>query len=226
VITGAPPPKLGGKARLRVLVAGGDDVRDGLFSRIDGGQGLARGLRERVAERYGDRVAVDAEYLRWEAGPPSPVLIGRVADPRLDVAVLTVAPAARDGTGPDVLRAGLETLIGDVKAVGGPHLLVWNTSSVVPGDRTSRYRPGDEPLAIRAHRLNLVLMELSVRHGISIVDVDRVIGELGAAAHVREAFRYSAEASDALGEETLRILEDIGFFEARPLVAQIGRRRG
>jgi hypothetical protein len=225
VTIGTGPPKIGGKARLRILVAGGPDVRDGLFSRIDGGQALARGLRERVADKYAGRFAVDAEYVRWDPSPLPPALAARVADPLLDVAVLTVEPAVRDGTGAEELRERLGALITGVKATGGPHVLVWNTSSVVPGDRTSRYRTGDEPLAVRAHRLNLVLMELSVLHGISIVDVDRVIAELGAADHVREAFRYSAEASDALCGETLRILEDIGFFEERPLVAQVGRRR-
>ena len=143
----------------------------------------------------------------------------------LDVAVLAVEPAVRGGVGAEQLRESLGALITGVKAVCGPHVLVWNCSSVVPGDRTSRYRIGDDPLAVRAHRLNLVLMELSILHGISIVDVDRAIAEPGAADHVRDAFRYSAEASEAGCEETLRIVEDIGFFEERPLVAQVGRRR-
>jgi hypothetical protein len=225
VTTGAGSPKLGGKAQLRTLVAGGPDVRDGLFSRVDGGQALGRGLRERVAEKYAGRFTVEAEYVPWPPGPLPRDLADRAADPRLDVAVLAVEPVVRGGLGSEQLQESLGALITRVKAARGPHVLVWNCSSVVPEDRTSRYRTGDEPLAVRAHRMNLVLIDLSILHGISIVDLDRVVAELGAAHHVREAFRYSAEASAAGCEETLRILEDIGFFEERPLVAQVGRRR-
>jgi hypothetical protein len=66
-------------------------------------------------------------------------------------------------------------------------------------------------------------MELSVREGISVIDVERLVAEHGASRHVLQAGRYSPQVNQAICQELLRVLEDIGFFEDRPLVMQVGR---
>lgn len=128
-------------------------------------------------------------------------------------------------------RAGVEAsmtsllrLVAEIKARLEAHVVVFNASTVDPDDRTSNFRGVAETTPLRIHAFDRALMEVSVLEGISIVDVDRRIGELGAGRHVEGALRYSAEAQRALAEELARVLADIGFFEARPLVAQVGRR--
>lgn len=125
--------------------------------------------------------------------------------------------------GAEVVKAHLLRLIRVVKERVGSHLLVYNCSPIDPQDRTHNYHGLEDTLAVRIQTLNLVLIELSMIEGVSIVDVERIVAELGQ-QHVPRALVYSAEARRAICEEVLRILGDIGFFEARPLVPQLGRR--
>lgn len=115
------------------------------------------------------------------------------------------------------------SLIRAVKQRSGAHVIVYNCSPIDPTDRVHNYHGLDDTLSVRVHRFNLALMQLSVLEGISIIDVERVVAEIGQ-AHVPSALRYSADAYQAICREVLRVLQDIGFFEARPLVMQVGRR--
>ena len=114
-------------------------------------------------------------------------------------------------------------VVGEIKRRLEAHVIFLNCSSVDPDDRVHAYAGRGETWSLRAHRFNLALMELSSLEGISIVDVDRLVAELGGADHVLGRLRYSGEARWAIAEELVYVLEDIGFFEPRPLVAQIGR---
>ena len=62
-------------------------------------------------------------------------------------------------------------------------------------------------------------------HQDSIVDVDRILAELGGTSHATGAFQYSLQACDLICAELFRIMQDIGFFEHRPLIPQMGRKR-
>jgi hypothetical protein len=104
------------------------------------------------------------------------------------------------------------------------HVLVYNCSTVDPHDHIDNFHGQEDNNELRTHKLNLALMQLSVQEGISIIDVDRLIAEMGAQEHVQRWCEYSDEACDAIGQESLRVLEDIGFFENRPLVMQLGRK--
>jgi len=121
-------------------------------------------------------------------------------------------------------KENFTTLIRTVKRRWSAHVIVYNGSTFDPEDRTCNYRDIQETVALRIHKLNRALMEISVLEGISIVDVDRLIAELGAERHVVGALRYSAEGHRTICKEFLRILEEIGFFENRPLVMQVGHR--
>ena len=105
-------------------------------------------------------------------------------------------------------------------------MLVVNGSTFDPSDLATLYEPGQVTPALAVHRLDLELLRLSVEEGISIIDADRILAEMGAEAHVRTLLSYSAEASLALRDEIVRVMEDYGFFDDRPVLEQIGSRAG
>lgn len=105
------------------------------------------------------------------------------------------------------------------------HVLVFNCCTIDPNDNAYSYRDQHEDtLTVRVQKFNRALIEISILEGISIIDADRLISELGAGAHVPEALRYSVDGCRTLGKEFVRVVEDIGFFEKRPLVMQVGRQ--
>ena len=120
-------------------------------------------------------------------------------------------------------QENLARLIRAVKERLDAHVLVYNASTAEPDDQVHNYHGREDTWALRVHRLNLAVMELSVREGISFIDVERLVAEHGAYRHVRQPGRYSAEVYEAIRREFRRVLEDIGFFEERPLVVQAGR---
>jgi hypothetical protein len=122
-------------------------------------------------------------------------------------------------------RQQFARLVAEIKQRLAAHIIVFNCCTYDPDDRTSSYFGVQDTPALRALKFNLALIDLSAEEGISIVDVDRVLAELGGGSHVTEAFRYSSDACKLIRDEFLRILQDIGFFERRPLVEQVGRKR-
>ncbi len=62
--------------------------------------------------------------------------------------------------------------------------------------------------------------------GVSVVDVDRVIANVGGSDTVTGPLEYAAAAQTAIAEDLGYVLGDIGFFERRPLVAQVGQDWG
>lgn len=105
------------------------------------------------------------------------------------------------------------------------HLIVFGVSSYDPDDLVHNYHGTSETLSERILHFNLALSEISALEGISIVDVDRLIAELGGKGHVIKALQYSMHAYQEICREFLRVVEDIGFFEKRPLLRQIGQGR-
>jgi hypothetical protein len=127
----------------------------------------------------------------------------------------------------DQSKENLTRLIRAIKERVDAHVIIYNCSTVDPADDVHDYfRHSDESLARRIHQLDLALMQISVQEGISIMDVDRRVAELGAGRHVPVALRYTPEASQAIGKEFFTVLGEIGFFEKRPLVVQVGRKTG
>ena len=91
-------------------------------------------------------------------------------------------------------------------------ILVLNCCSVDPADYSFRYGRADpDTRSVRAHRFNLALLGISEQEGISIVDADRILGELGAGRHAAQFLAYSQAASLAIGAEVLRVLEELGL---------------
>jgi hypothetical protein len=122
------------------------------------------------------------------------------------------------------LRENWMRLIRAVKERLDAHVLICNVSTIEPDDQVHNYHGRKDTWALRAHQVNLALLELSVLEGISLIDTERLVAEHGAYRHVLQAGRYSREVNEAIRTEFLRVLDDVGFFENRPLVMQVGRR--
>jgi hypothetical protein len=71
-----------------------------------------------------------------------------------------------------------------------------------------------------------MLIDVSHDEGISIIDVDRKIAEVGGDHAVTGAARYSEVGCLAIVDEIIRIVEDYGFLDDRALMEQIGAAAG
>jgi hypothetical protein len=227
---------MGGRDVLRILLKGGADLEDCILPRTEGGRKLEHGLANLIQERYAGNFRL--ELMREPSGPSSDLReeierslangrpSTRILDARPDVVVFSGSPdligAARFSM--EAYHADLDWVIRTLKREVGAHLIFLNASTVDPDDLTSNYHGlREQTFSLKAHQLDTVLMELSFAHGISIVDADRLLAELGASNHVVGPLSYSPEACRALCAELARILEDYGFFEERPLVMQVGQ---
>lgn len=280
--------KMGGNRRISVFLKGNEDLADALLAIGEGGQKLAKGLRQRVNEAYEGRFEVEvfqepsgpselllasssassSEHYSLAASEGSPSVMELNPPTRLfrhasDVIVFSLEPEitrplwSHKKTGfrvsphpgwerewpPDQkqsfsehyepqglvpverFRQGFARLVAEIKERLAAHIIVFNCFAFDPNDRTRSYFGVQDTPALRALKFNIALIDISTEEGISIVDVDRVLAELGGASHVTEAFRYSPRACELIRDEFFRVLQDIGFFERRPLVMQVGRKR-
>lgn len=92
-------------------------------------------------------------------------------------------------------------------------ILIYNVSSVVPGDRVHCHGGLDDILSTRIKRFNLGLIELSQQTGISIVDVDAIVARHGADRLKIDALHLNAEGCRLVAEEVVTILSDLGVVQ-------------
>jgi hypothetical protein len=217
--------KMGGQPRLRILAVGGAELTDVIASTKDGGSKLKSGLSEKLAAAYEGKFSVDVTthpaVTMKELGDIIPSLNGNP-----DVVFLSVLA---DVTGKghldtDGFEADARRVATSLKEKGA-HVIFSNVSTIDPADTTTNYHGlQDDPPSLRAHKTALAILDLSNQLGVSVIDADRLLAEMGAAPHVEKIGHYDAEASDIICEEIKRILEDYGFFENRPVMAQSGKR--
>lgn len=108
----------------------------------------------------------------------------------------------------------LEKLIAAIEERLGAHVLVYNLSPYLPGERNHCWVGAEEALSLRTRRFNLALVGLSARLGFSIVDVDRLVAGAGADQLKVDLFHLTAEGWRLVAEEVVRILEERGVFDA------------
>lgn len=226
---GVMTARSGGKDVLRVFLKGNRDLTDVLLSQSDGGGKMVEGLKELVAQRSTGAVRVDIQHEPRSGHRrfAEEIAAGESAltSSGPDLAILSLGPDLLDEPAADsaAFVADFTSVIVALKNQG-THVLILNASTVDPSLSVSNYSGIDEPFTRRAQRLDLELLKLSMNEGISVIDADQLLAELGAGDHVLAPLDYSSDACSALCAETFRIIEDYGFFEARPLLAQIGRR--
>jgi hypothetical protein len=225
---------------VRVLLRGNQHLIDATLSRADGGSKLSSGVRELVAAHAGGvqlEVTTEpcrgvASYLQAlrsgpEGGEGSTPTAAFTFEP--DIVLMSLEPdlLAEPPTDADRFRADLHEVIRLVKQELGSHVIVLTASTIDPHETVSNYHGLDpEPASLRAHRLDLAVMKLSFEEGISLIDADRLLAELGAAEHVKGFLDYSPAACEALCAEFVRVIEDYGFLDHRPLIPQVGREEG
>jgi hypothetical protein len=214
---------------MMVLIGASPDVLDSVLSIEEGGGKLERGLVARVSEFT--QGSTEVVLRRSPAATTEQLLQELRTDPRLltgaDVVLLSVASDVVP-LGDAAERAGrYEAVMGELAGLlknHGAHVIVFNASSFDPEDKTSCYAGvGDTPTLFVQH-LNRALINLSMLDGLSIIDVDRIISEIGGRSHVQKLLSYSPHACEHICQEVVRVLADYGFFEDRPLLAQVGRR--
>jgi hypothetical protein len=89
-------------------------------------------------------------------------------------------------------------------------ILVYNVSSIVPGETVHCLQGLGEIYSTRCRRFNLALAELSEQTGISIIDVDSIIARAGADKLKLDAMHLTADGYRLVAEEVVRVLGDLG----------------
>jgi hypothetical protein len=114
------------------------------------------------------------------------------------------------------LETTLRTLRRLVTAIGehlGAHVLIYNVSPVIPGERIHCWMGAGDSLGLRVRRFNLALAELSGEMGFSVVDVDRITACAGAERMKVDLPHLTAEGWRLVAEEVVRILEERGCLD-------------
>lgn len=234
-------PGRGGKPILSLFLKANEDVSDAILSRRDGGRKLDDGLGELITRKYDGRFSLEVTHeptgpmgaIRRQletasSGDGGTSLLSK----EVDVVILSVQPDVVAGpSDPGTGRLDTVSIIEDLGAVvrwlkeRGATVLIFNACTVDPGDEVTSYHGRDgDTLSVRAHRMDLLSLEASVEEGISIIDVDRILAEMGAAPRLNGPLDYDAIACEGIRDEVLRVLEDYGFFEERPLLMQVGQQ--
>jgi hypothetical protein len=106
----------------------------------------------------------------------------------------------------------LEGVIQQIRAVSDAPVLVYNVSSVVPGESVRNYAEFPESLSARIRRFNLGLIEISERTGVWIVDVDTIVARAGADRTKIDTLHLTAEGCSLVANEVVETLEQLDFF--------------
>ena len=109
--------------------------------------------------------------------------------------------------------ANFEEIIRRLRAKHDAPILIYNVSSVVPGETIHCHQGMEDSLSTRIRRFNLALAELSQRTGISVIDVDRIVASLGAQSLKLDTTHLTAAGCRAVAEEVLRVLGDYGWLD-------------
>jgi hypothetical protein len=101
-------------------------------------------------------------------------------------------------------------LIARIRERSQAAILIYNLSSVVPGERIHSHWGLDELFSTRIRRFNLGLIGLSQKTGISIIDVDSLLARAGTEQLKIDAIHLKGEGSRLVAEEVVRVLDDLG----------------
>jgi hypothetical protein len=105
----------------------------------------------------------------------------------------------------------LKSIIDRIRMRTEAPILVYNVSSIVPGETVHCLQGLGEIYSTRCRRFNLALAELSEQTGISIIDVDSIIGRAGADKLKLDAMHLTADGYRLVAEEVVRVLGDLGI---------------
>lgn len=124
----------------------------------------------------------------------------------------------------DEYKESLTQVIQALKEKTSAHIVMFGSCSYEAANEPHNLSKSEETLTMQTHRLNLVMLELSFAEGITFIDVDRLLAEMGCENNVIKRFHYSKMAYEAIRDDFIRVITDVGFFEERPLLVQMGHR--
>lgn len=108
----------------------------------------------------------------------------------------------------------LERIFAALQA-SGQKTVVFNVSTYDPDDQTHHFTAETiDSFSVRANRLIAYLETLAQEFGVSVVDVDGAVAELGAIAHVVKPGEFSAEAADFITEDVELLIDQSGVLGA------------
>ena len=193
---------------------------------IDGGEWLRGRIGSRLYEQSADVVVLTLEpnvtHYAWRHRASGRLLDGpdgvQQRWPAETARWLAEQCSAEGLLEPTRFKQEFSAVIAGLRRAGTPTIVVLNCCSIDPADHIACYSAvAGDTNAVRVHRLNLALLELSATEGVSIIDIDRIVGELGADSHVSGFLNYSAQANEAIRHEFLRVIEDLGLLEIEPV---------
>ena len=103
----------------------------------------------------------------------------------------------------------LRAIIGRIREKSDAPILVYNTSSVIPGDQVHSYVGLTDSLSVRIQKFNLALIELSNQTGISIIDVNRILACHGVNHLKLDTWHLNPSALSLIANEVARILLEL-----------------
>jgi GDSL-like lipase/acylhydrolase family protein len=101
-------------------------------------------------------------------------------------------------------------IIDRIRARSDVPILIYNVSSIIPGETVHCFQGLGEIYSTRCRRFNLGLADLSEETGVSIIDVDTIIGRAGADKLKLDAMHLTPEGYRLVAEEVVRVLGDLG----------------
>jgi hypothetical protein len=106
--------------------------------------------------------------------------------------------------------ANFARIVARIRERSSAPILIYNVSSVTPGEQIHAHDGMDDIFSTRIRRFNLGLIELSQQTGVSLIDVDMIVARAGADRLKYDALHLTAEGCRAVAEEVARVLEDLG----------------
>jgi hypothetical protein len=105
----------------------------------------------------------------------------------------------------------LRQIVDRIRAHTDVPILIYNVSSIIPGETVHCLQGLGEIYSTRCRRFNLGLADLSEQTGVSIIDVDTIIGRAGADDFKLDATHLTPDGNRLVAEEVVRVLDDLGL---------------
>ena len=109
--------------------------------------------------------------------------------------------------------ANFASIIDTIRERSEAPILIYNMSSITPGESIHCYQGFGEPYSTRVRKFNLGLIELSEETGVSIIDVDSLVARKGADALKLDTIHLTPVGYRLVAEEVVRVLADLGVLE-------------
>jgi hypothetical protein len=112
--------------------------------------------------------------------------------------------------------ANFERIIARIRGRTDAPIMIYNVSSVMPGETVHCLLGLGETFSTRMRRFNLGLAELSGKTGVSIIDVDNLMARHGADRMQLSGLHLTAAGYALVAGQVAAVLEDLGLLE-RPV---------